>query len=54
MPGWWNRKDETIYKKIAGAYRKRGRSLKISKEIAARTVNKLRRVKAEARSARAS
>ena len=43
MPKAWNEKDERQYEHIKQGEKKRGRSLKRAKEIAARTVNKQRR-----------
>ena len=44
MPSW-SSKEERQYKKIKQSARKRGSGSKRAKEIAARTVNKLRRTK---------
>lgn len=44
MPKAWTKKDERQYEKIAKAQRKRGSSAKRAKEVAARTVNKRRRL----------
>lgn len=41
-PSYWTPKEERMYKHIKDSYRKGGRSLKKSKELAARTVNKYR------------
>ncbi len=40
----WSRKDERQYEEIKESALKQGRSLKRAKEIAARTVNKRRRL----------
>lgn len=47
MPEAWTNKEERQYKKIKKSAKKRGKSTKRSKEIAARTVNKQRRKKGE-------
>jgi hypothetical protein len=44
MPRQWTEKDERQYEHIKQSSRKRGRSLRRAKEIAARTVNKQRRL----------
>lgn len=44
MPQAWSQKDERQYEKIKGSARKRGRSEERAAEIAARTVNKRRRL----------
>jgi len=49
MPQAWSNKRERQYEHIKDAERKRGHSLKRSKEIAARTVNKERARIGEAR-----
>lgn len=41
--GSWTEKDERQHRHILASERKRGRSLRRAKEIAARTVNKQRR-----------
>ncbi len=41
--GSWTEKDERQYRHVLASERKRGRSLRRAKEIAARTVNKQRR-----------
>ena len=43
MPEAWSNKDERQYRKIRDSAKKRGKSQKRAKEIAARTVNKTRR-----------
>lgn len=43
MPQAWTKKEERQYEHIRDSTRKEGKSLQRSKEIAARTVNKLRR-----------
>lgn len=43
MPQAWSNKDERQYKKIRESAKKRGKSTKRAKEIAASTVNKTRR-----------
>ena len=43
MPNAWSKKDERKYKHIKNSAKKRGKSTKRAKEIAARTVNKERR-----------
>jgi hypothetical protein len=43
MPKAWSAKDERKYKHIKESARKRGKSTRRAKEIAARTVNKDRR-----------
>lgn len=43
MPQAWSDKDERQYKKVQQSAKKRGKSTKRAKEIAARTVNKQRR-----------
>lgn len=43
MPQAWSDKDERQYDKIRDSAKKRGKSTKRAKEIAARTVNKTRR-----------
>ena len=43
MPQAWSNKDERQYEKIKESSRKRGKSTRRAKEIAARTVNKTRR-----------
>lgn len=43
MPSEWSDKDERQYEHIKKSAKKRGRSTKRAKEIAARTVNKERR-----------
>ena len=43
MPSAWSKKDERQYEHIKESAKKRGKSEKRAKEIAARTVNKTRR-----------
>jgi len=43
MPQAWSSKDERQYRKIRDSAKKRGKSTKRAKEIAARTVNQTRR-----------
>jgi hypothetical protein len=43
MPEAWSKKDERQYEHIKKSAKKKGRSTKRAKEIAARTVNKQRR-----------
>ncbi len=43
MPEAWTEKDDRQYEYVKDSEKKRGRSLKSAKEIAARTVNKQRR-----------
>ncbi len=43
MPQGWSNKDERQYEDIKKSSKKRGKSTKRAKEIAARTVNKTRR-----------
>jgi plasmid stabilization system protein ParE len=43
MPKAWSNKDERQYEHIKDSSKKRGKSTKRAKEIAARTVNKTRR-----------
>ena len=43
MPNSWSKKDEKQYEDIKKSIKKRGKSSKAAKEIAARTVNKQRR-----------
>ncbi|MFO7445454.1 MAG: Rho termination factor N-terminal domain-containing protein [Ignavibacteriaceae bacterium] len=45
MPSSWSSKDERQYEHIKESSKKRGKSTKRAKEIAARTVNKKRREK---------
>ena len=52
MPGAWSDKRERQYEHIKDSEKKRGRSTKRAKEIAARTVNKERRERGETRSGR--
>ena len=53
MPqGAWSNKRERQYEHIKDSEKKRGRSTKRAKEIAARTVNKERREKGETKSGR--
>jgi len=47
MPKAWTDKEERQYEKIKQSSRQRGKSLARSKEIAARTVNKQRRLRGE-------
>jgi Rho termination factor, N-terminal domain len=47
MPNAWSNKEERQYKHIKNSAKKRGKSDKRAKEIAARTVNKERRKKGE-------
>ncbi|HKB80937.1 MAG TPA: addiction module toxin RelE [Thermoanaerobaculia bacterium] len=42
MPKAWSKKDERQYEHVESSEKKRGRSTKRAKEIAARTVNKER------------
>ena len=49
MPQAWSDKRERQYEHIKDSERKQGRSLKRAKEIAARTVNKQRAQKGEAK-----
>jgi len=49
MPQAWSDKRERQYEHIKDSERKQGRSLKRAKEIAARTVNKQRAEKGEAK-----
>ena len=49
MPQAWSDKRERQYEHIKESERKQGRSLKRAKEIAARTVNKQRAQKGEAK-----
>jgi hypothetical protein len=43
MPQAWSSKDERQYRKIRDSAKKRGKSTRRAKEIAARTVNETRR-----------
>ncbi len=43
MPKAWSKKDDRQYEKIKASSKKRGRSTKTAKRIAAATVNKQRR-----------
>lgn len=47
MPKAWSSKDERQYQHIQDSEKKRGRSSRRAKEIAARTVNKERRLRGE-------
>lgn len=47
MPAGSTKKEEREYEHIKDSYKRRGRSEKAAKEIAARTVNKERRLKGE-------
>lgn len=44
MPSGWSKKDERQYESIKESAKRRGKSEKRAKEIAARTVNKSRRL----------
>lgn len=44
MPEAWTKKDERQYEHVKDSEQKRGKSLPLAKEIAARTVNKQRRI----------
>ena len=52
MPAAWSDKRERQYEHIKDSEKKRGRSTKRAKEIAARTVNKERRERGETKSGR--
>jgi len=49
MPSSWSNKRERQYEKIKSSARRRGRSTRTAKRIAAATVNKTRRRKGETR-----
>ena len=50
MPGSWSNKRERQYEKIKRSARRRGRSARVAKRIAAATTNKTRRRKGETKS----
>jgi len=52
MPKSWSKKRERQYEHIKRSAARRGRSSRVAKRIAAATVNKTRRRKAETRSSR--
>jgi len=53
MPKSWSDKDERQYDKIKTSAKKRGKSTKRAKEIAARTVNKQRSKEGRTKESRA-
>ncbi len=54
MPKAWTEKEERKYEHIKDSSKKRGKSTKVAKEIAARTVNKGRRLAGKTENKRTS
>jgi len=52
MPSSWSDKDERQYKHIQSSAKRKGRSIKVAKRIAAATVNKQRTKEGRAKSTR--